>query len=203
MSSSAKGILVAVEGIDGAGKSTLVNKLGELLAQKGHSVTLTREPTDGVFGQRIRELAKSGRHALSPEEELDLFIEDRREHVQRVIKPNLEKGKIVITDRYYLSSVAYQSVRGLDPKAILAANLAFAPRPDLVILLDLSVEEGLDRIVNSRGEPLTEFERKKSLARVRDVFISLVDERTLRLDARRSLEELVRAAANAVEAILR
>ena len=106
--------------------------LAASLKKDGHQVVLTREPTHGPAGQRLQSYLLGPSRHLSPAEELDLFMADRREHVAQIIKPALERGKVVLTDRYYYSSVAYQGALGLDPNDILAANEAFAPVPDLV-----------------------------------------------------------------------
>lgn len=106
-----RGKLIAFEGIDGTGKSTQIKMLADRLTAEGLSVLSTREPTDGTFGKKIRELFVS-REKVSPDEELALFMDDRREHVTSVIEPALAKGMIVLTDRYYFSTAAYQGAEG-------------------------------------------------------------------------------------------
>src|SRR5262245_42547095 len=93
------GILIVVEGIDGAGKSTQVRRIAEALRAVGETVVQSREPTDGPWGRKIRESAVSGRMSLA--DELHAFVEDRREHVAGVIRPALDRGEIVVLDRYY------------------------------------------------------------------------------------------------------
>ncbi|MFZ5799516.1 MAG: dTMP kinase, partial [Thermodesulfobacteriota bacterium] len=150
MNDANKGILIAIEGIDGTGKSTQVGLLARYLRGKGCEVIETREPTGGPYGRRIRELFVD-RSSCTLEEELNLFIEDRRQHVREVIAPALERGLIVLTDRYYFSTAAYQGAAGMNPAEVFARN-SFAPRPDLVILLTMSPEISLVRIRESRGE---------------------------------------------------
>ena len=116
--------------------------LAASLKKEGHQVVLTREPTHGPAGQKLQSYLLGPSRHLSPAEELDLFMADRREHVAQIIKPALERGKVVLTDRYYYSSVAYQGALGLDPHDILAANEAFAPVPDLVFILELARHRG-------------------------------------------------------------
>lgn len=113
-----KGLLIAFEGIDGTGKTTQIELLAEILRQRGLSVVATREPTDGQYGRKIRELYKN-RKSVTPEEELALFLDDRREHVAQVIAPALASGKVVLTDRYYYSTAAYQGAAGHDPQKSL------------------------------------------------------------------------------------
>ncbi len=140
-----QGFFIVLEGVDGAGKSTQAKLLAEALRERGYKVVLTQEPSDGPTGERIRQyLTGTSRH-LTAEEELALFMADRREHVEKVIRPALKQGLIVICDRYYFSSAAYQGALGLDPNRILAEHEAFAPRPDLVIFFDLPPDKALAR----------------------------------------------------------
>jgi len=92
-----KGILLAFEGVDGAGKTTQVKLLEEALKNAGENVVVSKEPTEGVWGQKIRKSASTGRLPL--DEELEAFIEDRKEHIKKLIAPSIEQGKIVILDR--------------------------------------------------------------------------------------------------------
>src|SRR5437868_4649133 len=94
-------------------------------ALPGREVVLTKEPTDGPWGQKLRRSFVTER--LAPADELDAFVNDRREHVDALITPALARGAIVIVDRYYYSTVAYQGARGLDAARVLAMNRAFAP----------------------------------------------------------------------------
>jgi dTMP kinase len=163
------GLLLAMEGIDGAGKTTQVRALEALLREAALPHLATKEPTGGPWGRKIRESARTGR--MSREDELEAFLQDRREHVTQVLQPALEEGKVVLVDRYYFSTVAYQGARGLDPKDLLARN-AFAPEPDLLIVLDLPPELGLRR-VRERGDVADEFEKQDELARARAIFRAL------------------------------
>ena len=167
------GRLLAFEGIDGSGKSTQARKLAEYLRAQGREVLLTREPTDGPWGRKIREARFKER--LSPEDELHAFIEDRKQHVTEEIAPALARGAVVIIDRYYYSTAAYQGARGLDPQQLLATNRAFAPKPDVVVLVDVTPEQALQRI-SSRGERQDLFETKAALTAVRENFLQLSKE---------------------------
>jgi dTMP kinase len=163
------GRLLVFEGLDGCGKSTQIERLARALREAGGDVLLTQEPTDGPWGRRLREMARGG-EPVAAEEELRWFVEDRREHVAQILAPALEAGRIVLTDRYYLSSVAYQGARGLDWRRILEASEAEFPRPDLVLLLEIEPETGLAR-VRARGDALeTVFERRDFLERVAEIF---------------------------------
>jgi len=168
-----QGALIALEGLDGVGKTTQAYLLAQAIASLGLPVILTREPTEGRYGQEIRRLLRHGRQGLTPEEELALFLADRREHVATVILPALGEGAIVITDRYYFSSMAYQGALGLDPQEIQQRHEAFAPRPDLVIILDLPLD-AIVRRLQLRGEPLSpSFENIAYLARVGEIFAQM------------------------------
>jgi len=171
-------MFIAIEGIDGTGKSTQAKRLAEYFRSQGREVTLSREPTDGVWGTMLRDSASTGR--LSPQEELDAFLKDRQEHVTETIKPALAAGHVVILDRYYFSTMAYQGARGFDPQKIRADNEAFAPVPDLLLILDLDLDTALTRI-GTRGDTANEFEQRSNLERCRAIFLSLKDEPFVRI----------------------
>lgn len=160
-------MLIAIEGIDGSGKTTQVNLLAKALTKLGLTAVVSKEPTDGKFGKLLRESAFSGRR--SPEEELNLFILDRKEHVKGLISPNLQSGNIVILDRYYFSTIAYQSARGLSAKEIREKNEEFAPIPDLLFILDVSVDTSLQRIGVRDGEG-NDFEDRDNLEKCKKIF---------------------------------
>lgn len=192
-----QGILIAFEGIDGTGKSTQVELLARRLREMGLAVVTTREPTDGRYGRRIREMFMK-RAALPPAEELRLFVEDRREHVARLIAPALAAGKVVLTDRYYFSTVAYQGAAGHDPAAVLALNESFAPRPDLILLLEAPPAVGVRRVRELRGESLNDFEQEDYLRRVADIFAGFNDPRLRRIDAVGDIDRVWRQVWHAV-----
>jgi dTMP kinase len=184
------GLLIVLEGIDGTGKSTQTKRLGEWFVSQGREVVLSREPTSGPWGTKLRESAATGR--LSPEDELEYFLNDRRQHVEELIAPSLAAGKVVILDRYYFSTMAYQGARGFDPAEIRRRNEAFAPVPDLLLLMDLDVEISLQRI-GGRGDVANEFEKKENLERCCEIFRSLKDEPFARMvDSSGSLDEVTR-----------
>jgi len=168
---SARGRLIVFEGIDGTGKSTQLRLVADALRQRGYPVVITREPTEGPYGRKIRALY-ANRGECSREEELDLFIADRRHHVDEVLQPALDSGRIILCDRYYLSTAAYQGANGLDLDTIFARN-RFAPVPDLAILFEAPVALGIERITASRGEHLNDFEKTESLTRVAEIFAAL------------------------------
>jgi len=168
-----------------------VRALGEALSSRGVSVLLSREPTNGPYGNRIRELAQLGRDEISPEEETQLFIRDREQHVRNVILPALAEGKVVILDRYFYSTAAYQGARGVDVNWILSTNRAFAPEPDLLVILKLDVPTALERIQMSRGDLPDHFEKAEYLHSVALIFDHIEHSHRLCLDARKQTSELV------------
>jgi dTMP kinase len=182
------GFFIVLDGIDGTGKSTQARRLGEWFEKQGREVVLSREPTDGPWGKILRESAATGR--LSPQDELQYFLNDRRQHVEELIKPALAAGKVVILDRYYFSTMAYQGARGFDPAEIRRMNEDFAPEPDLLLILDLDVDTAHQRI-GHRGDSANEFEKRESLEKCREIFLSLEDEPFVRVvDASGSLDEV-------------
>lgn len=177
-------MLIAVEGIDGTGKTTISKFILELLSKKGFECVLLREPGDSIYGKKIR----NSRKRLSPEEEIELFMRDREEDVKKNILPALKEGKIVIMDRYYYSTIAYQGARGIDTEKIKEMNERIAPKPDLVILLDADPEKVVKRI-KARGY-LTPFEDVDYLRKVRKIFLSYADENFVVVDASKPLEKV-------------
>jgi dTMP kinase len=192
-----RGRLLALEGLDGSGKSTQAAALAEVLRAEGHDPLLTREPTEGPYGRRIRSMARSGQ-AVAPEEELRWFVADRRAHVAEVIQPGLAAGRLVITDRYYLSTVAYQGARGLDPGELLSQSEAEFPLPDLVLLLEIDPELGLQRVSQRGGVAETVFERRQFLEQVEANFRALDLPYLVRIDARGPEQVVHRAVIDCV-----
>src|ERR1700722_6033286 len=123
------GLLIAVEGIDGAGKTTVAATLAPGCGERGMLCALSKEPTSLKSGQRLRESAASGR--LTLDQELELFHQDREEHCAGSIRPALEEYAIVILCRYYWSTAAYQGARGADVGSVMEFNEQNFPVPDL------------------------------------------------------------------------
>jgi len=187
---STRGILVAVEGIDGAGKTTQVSMLKRALSHAGERVISSKEPTNGKWGSILRRSAQSGR--LSLDEELDTFIQDRTEHVQLKIKPHLASGEVVILDRYFYSTIAYQGARGADVAAVSLEMYTRFPEPDAVFILDVDPVVGIHRIANDRGEEPNHFEDRGSLVQARDIFNQMNRKNIHRIDGLLSIREVHR-----------
>lgn len=186
MHHTTRGRLIVFEGIDGTGKSTQLRLLAAELLQRSLQVVTTREPTQGPYGLKIRELYLD-RSGCTAEEELGLFIADRRMHVEEVLLPALQGGKVVLCDRYFLSTAAYQGANGLDVGEILALN-RFAPEPDLAFLFEIPISIGMARITECRGDMPNDFEKAENLARVAEIFQTLDQPYIRRIDASQSIE---------------
>ena len=184
MNALAKGRLITLEGIEGAGKSSHMQFIAEKLQQAGKDVLLTREPGGTTLGEGIRELLlKKNAEAMFEETELLLMFAARAQHVQQVILPGINAGKIVICDRFTDSSYAYQGGgRGISIEKIhqleawLFSEKLFGFKPDLTLLLDLSVEIGLSR-AKARGEAdRFEIETVNFFQNARDTFLKIAQD---------------------------
>ena len=193
-----RGRLVVFEGLDGCGKTTQLARLAESFQKAGHEPLVTCEPTHGEYGRRIRAMAHGGAPPVAREEELRWFVEDRREHVSGTITPALSAGRHVLSDRYFLSTAAYQGARGLDANRILAQSEAEFPIPDLVLLLELDVETALAR-VRARGARVEgAFEARDRLERVARIFASIERPYLVGIDASGNFEAVEAAIAERV-----
>jgi dTMP kinase len=183
-----KGLLIVLEGIDGAGKSTQARFLLRMLRKEGLNAVSFREPSRGKWGREIKRKAKEAA-SLTPEEELDLFLKDRRENVQKNLRPALKEKKVVVLDRYYFSTIAYQGAKGINQARIRRLNEAFAPKPDLIFILDIEAKGGLARIEGRKKKDKL-FERAAYLAKVRKIFRSFKGRRFYHINAGRDKNEI-------------
>ena len=183
---------IVFEGIDGVGKTTQARLLCQRLEAEGLAPLYIKEPTEGPWGLKIRNMAQNGRQGVSLAEELSWFVKDRAEDVALNIKPALEAGRPVIADRYFYSNLAYQAALGADIDEIRALNEGF-PIPEIVFVLELAVEDSQGRITNGRGEtPNPTFENAGFLEKVDAIFKTLPDKNLVRLAAAQSPEILAR-----------
>ncbi len=195
-----RGVLIVFEGIDGSGKTTQARSLVRRLRSTGLPTVFLREPTRGKWGREIkRKAARAG--SVTPEEELDLFVKDRRENVERNLRPALEQGKVVVLDRYYFSTIAYQGAKGLDLDRIRRLNESFVVAPDLVFILDVPASVGLSRI-GARKTRDELFEREDYLVRVGEIFRSFEGPRFIHLDGMDGYRTISRAIWTRVEQLL-
>ena len=137
-----KGKLIVLEGIDGSGKSSIGMMLTDALNSLGIKSIYTFEPTHAYYGSKLRESMLS--KDLKPEEELSLFIADRKEHIKHMIRPAINDGYVIVLDRYMYSSIAYQGAKGIDKKYIYNLHKDFILEADLVFILHLNLKGHYD-----------------------------------------------------------
>jgi len=180
-------VLVNLEGIDGCGKSTQSKLLRNKLKETGDEVIILKEPTKRPHGQKLWDMLRGKRKATN-EEILDLFVLDRKQHVEERIQPALDDGTVVLMDRYYYSSMAYQVAGGIDVNVIRERH-TFAPMPDIVLIFDLPVTVALERV---RGHSeADEFEKEGHLEKVREAYLNLRSDPLVRIvDSARTPEEI-------------
>jgi dTMP kinase len=188
---------IVFEGIEGAGKTTLANMLSEHLVRLGEKVHLTREPGGTEIGKEIRKVLLSRyEESFTPLAELLLYEADRNLHVENVIKPKLEKGYFVISDRYIYSTIAYQHFgRGIDRELVDYLNKLTTGglEPSIVFLIDVPVEVGLERVKETRTADRLEEEDIEFHKRLRKGFLTLANEykdKFYILDGTQNLKEI-------------
>ncbi|VVB99395.1 putative thymidylate kinase [uncultured archaeon] len=168
------GFFIVFEGLDGSGKGTCIKLVHEALLKKGfpkEKFLLTAEPTAGYYGRKVRELLKQDiGPKVNAAQFLDLYVSDRKEHIEKVILPGLAGNKIILCDRYKYSTFVYQQLQGIPIEKIRSLH-ELMPVPDLVFILDIPAEVALKRI--SRRKSLESFERRDFMEKVRAVFLEL------------------------------
>jgi dTMP kinase len=180
-------VLINLEGIDGCGKSTQTKLLQKKLEELGENTVILKEPTNGPHGQKLWDVLHGKRKATN-EEILEFFILDRKQHVNEKIQPALDNDTIVLMDRYYYSSMAYQVAGGLDVEYIRNKHNV-APDPDIVLIFDLPVSTALERV---RGHSeADEFEKEEHLEKVREAYLNLESDPLVKIvDSTRTPEEI-------------
>jgi len=164
-----KGVFICIEGIDGSGKTTHAHRLVRNLQKKGFDAVYTTEPSRGELGKFIRASVLQGKKRVPRVVEALLFAVDRVEHLEKMVKPALEEGKIVISDRCVYSSFAYQGAAGLDLEWIEEINRMALP-PDLAIYIDVPPEVVEERIKRRKSV----MERLETQRKVREVYMKYV-----------------------------
>ena len=203
------GVFITLEGGDGSGKTTQAELLGRWLQEAGRTVVRTREPGGTEVGVEVREIVLHHRGEIAPRAEALLYAADRAHHVATLVRPALERGDVVIQDRYIDSSVAYQGAgRVLDPEAIrgLSEWATEGLRPDLTVLLDLDAAAARGRLDEAR----TRYDRLEAEAsefhdRVRAAYLALAEaepERFLVVGASRPVDEIAGAIRARVAGLL-
>lgn len=170
-----KGCFISFEGIDGAGKSTQLEWVAQLLAGRGVAVTVTREPGGTAFGERLRDILLHSKDAVLPETEALLMFAARREHIDKVIRPALERGEVVLCDRFTDATIAYQGGgSGVDIDKLVALEhwVQGDLQPDLTLYFDLPVEVAKQRINDLRKSDRFERETDGFFERVRLAYLA-------------------------------
>ena len=193
-----RGFLIVFEGIDGTGKSTQCELLAKSLTERDILNIALAEPTRGTWGTKIRKLLSEGRQGISPQEELSWFVNDRKEDIELNIMPALQDNKVVLMDRYYFSTAAYQGALGLDPEQIRLENETFAPIPDRVLIFLTSPETCLERIESSRDQK-SAFEKLDYLRNVQGIFKSFTGPNIRFIDSVGSVPEVHEKVLSAIE----
>jgi len=204
-----RGLWITLEGGDGAGKTTQANLLETWLSEAGRTVLRTREPGGSEVGQLIRDIVLHHRGDIAPRAEALLYAADRAHHVATVVRPALERGDVVIQDRYLDSSVAYQGAgRVLDAEEIRNLSLwaTEGALPDLTVLLDLDPQLARTRL-DAADKPFDRLEAEKLEfhVRVREAFLALADAESARflvLDAAASPSEIADAVRARVASLV-
>jgi dTMP kinase len=201
-----KGLFIVFEGIDGSGKTTQSKLLFELFSKEGKQVIWTKEPTDGDIGSLLTN--KYLKEVDLPIVDALLFAADREEHLKDMVIPALNQGKIVISDRYYHSTLAYQQAQGLELKWLLELNKNFI-KPDLTIIIDLEPEIAIERIEKDKKRKIEDrkkFEKLEFLKKVRKNFLDLPkvlkDEKIVVIEGNKEKEEVFEAVVKEIKKIL-
>ncbi len=200
------GTLVSIEGIDKSGKSTLIENLRE----EYEDATFTREPSDGYYGKRLRKIIEDPSSPRNGLPDFFMFLADRADHINQVIRPDLQRGRTVFCDRYYDSTLAYQSheirrdiMSGEDP--LLFGNKMmddWAIEPDLTIYIDIPVKTALRRKSLDGDEDYQKFEDKMNLGEARDKYLTLAEaysDRFVVIDGKQHPDQVFEEAMESIE----
>jgi len=186
---SKKGAFICIEGLDASGKTTHTRRLVRELKQRGFKAMYTTEPSPSEIGKFIRTYILQRKKRVPGAVEALLFAVDRVVHLEQRVKPALQKGKIVVSDRYVYSSLAYQGAAGLDLNWIEEINRS-AVSPDLAIYIDVSPEILIKRMKWRKKSVMEQLQIQR---KVQQVYLKLVnDERLVRVDGNRSVNEVAR-----------
>ena len=183
-----KGVFICIEGLDASGKTTHAHRLVRNLRRKGFDALYTTEPSRGEIGRFIRTYILQRKRRVPSVVEALLFAVDRVDHVEKEINPMLENGKIVVSDRYVYSTLAYQGAAGLDIKWIEEIN-RLALSPDLAIYIDVPPEVVVKRIRRKKSV----MERLETQRRVREVYMKFVENgKLVPVDGNRRKDEVAK-----------
>ncbi len=185
-------LFIVFDGVDGSGKGAMIKKLEEYLKDKGKKVVITKEPTEGKYGRDVRKILKKDSDPIKNAEKcLDLYIKDRQEHVKEINK--LLKDNMVVCDRYYYSTIAFQHAQGIQLNKLIELNEDFI-KPHIAFILDLPPEIAIERIEKDMTrEGKEKFEQINFMKELRTNFLNLKDQlpdNVIIIDASKTKEEV-------------
>lgn len=199
------GKFITLEGMDGAGKSTHIPRIIELLSSRGREVVSTREPGGTALGERLRELLLHDE--MHPETETLLMFAARREHIATVIAPALARGAYVLSDRFTDATYAYQC----GAKGVLATKIQSLEQwvqeglqPDMTLLFDVSVKVSMQRLANARSPDKFERETADFFTRIRNAYLERAQQNPARfriIDANMSLESVAKSVEDVISTL--
>ena len=192
-----KELFIVVDGIDGSGKTELIKMLHNYLfsKHKKYRILTTREPTNGRYGKQIRKILIEEKNPKSNSKKLmKLFIKDREEHFKNTIEPFLRKANkhglnIVLCDRYYYSTIAFQGAQGLDIQELIAKNISFR-KPDIAFILDVEPSIALERIKHRKKEKFEQFNFMKIIRKNFLKLPKLLEDNIKIIDSSKTLNEV-------------
>lgn len=203
------GLFVTFEGGDASGKTTQIGLLADWLKEQGKTVVVTREPGGSDLGNELRDIVLHRRGFIAPRAEALIYAADRAHHIHEVVRPALERGEVVLQDRYLDSSVAYQGAgRVLDPSEVREVSLWATEglMPDVTVLLDVPADIGLARQASEeRAYDRLEAEALEFHERVRDSYLAIAQEnpdRVVVIDGTAAIGEVHRAVLERVSQAL-
>lgn len=197
-------LFIVFDGLDGSGKGMMIKKLEEYLKGKGKKVAITKEPTEGRYGKEVKEILKKDKDPKKNAEKcLDLYIKDRQEHIKAINE--LLKNNIVICDRYYYSTMAFQHTQGIPLNRVIELNENFI-KPDITFILDLPPEIAIERIEkDTTREDKEKFEQIKFMRQLRTNFLNLksqLSDNITIIDASKTEEEVFNQIKEEIDRLL-
>jgi dTMP kinase len=201
-----KGLFITFEGVDGCGKTTQMNLLAKYLKNDGHDVIITREPGAKGLGEKIREILLHYDGEVSSRAESFLFLADRAQHIDKIVNPAVEEGKIVLCDRHTDSTIAYQGYgRGVDiAQLTMLNNLATGQRkPDITFVFDIDIETSMSRVGKEKDR--MESAGIEFFEKVRKGYLEIAKQEPSRvkvINSTRSIEEISKEVLGYINSVL-